>query len=72
MLLGKQLSPNHQSITLWASRPVCLREHLNSDEDCDDDHDPADDHHDGDDDDGEDSDDVGDNVSVLQPASSHL
>ena len=30
-LLGKQLSPNHQSITLWASWPVCLREHLNSD-----------------------------------------
>ena len=29
--LGKQLSPNHQSITLWASWPVCLREHLNSD-----------------------------------------
>ena len=33
MLLGKQLSPNHQSITLWASRPVCLEEHLNFDED---------------------------------------
>ena len=33
MLLGKQLSPNHQSITLWASWPVCLEEHLNFDED---------------------------------------